>query len=115
MCTDPGDTSPDKAEWRRILDGAQSPRTDVNGFGMSQKNEHQSPLISNLRVSIKHGIHNRPDSIKHPLLMSRAQSRENQFNLREKQLSAQEGMEFVCKSVAAACKSTNPLSILQES
>lgn len=43
--------------------------------------------------------HNKPDPIKLPLLMSRAQSRDCQSNLGENQLSSQEGMRVICRSM----------------
>lgn len=56
-------------EQERTLDGAWLPE---NSFGKLLKREHYSPLFPHSGVSIKHGIYNRPDSIKLPLLMSRA-------------------------------------------
>ena len=76
------------------LDGAWSQRQTP------PKNKDPSPLTANLRVSIKHGEYNRPESIKLPPLVWRAQSKDCQSNLGEKQSCAQEGMG----SLASQCQ-----------
>lgn len=48
------------------------PERTGNSVGKPLKRKRHSPLLPHSRVSIKHGIYNRPDSIKLSLLMSRA-------------------------------------------
>lgn len=57
---------------QRTLDGAWPPKRTGDSFGTPVKSKRHFPLLPHSGVSIKHGIYNRPDSIKLSLLMSRA-------------------------------------------
>lgn len=55
-----------EAKWKQHPRWSLSPKTDGGRFGTPLKNKDPSLLTPNFRVSIKHGTHNRPDSIKLP-------------------------------------------------